>query len=129
MSSAVQAHVVAALLVRDGRALVAQRPPGKARALQWELPGGKIEPGETGPGALVRECREELACEVSVGERIDQVIHRYADLEVHLSLYQCSLVSGEPRPVEALALRWVRQGDLADLPFTEADGPLLRHIP
>ena len=61
-------EVVAALIWEQGRFLICQRPPHKARGLLWEFVGGKVEPGETRAQALVRECREELAVTVTVGD-------------------------------------------------------------
>jgi len=58
-------EVVAALIVKDHRFLICQRPAHKARGLLWEFVGGKVEPGETLPQALIRECREELGIRVT----------------------------------------------------------------
>ena len=60
--------VVAALIWDKDKFMICQRPAHKARALLWEFVGGKVEPGETKEQALVRECREELAVTLSVGE-------------------------------------------------------------
>ena len=87
-------EVVAALIWRSGRFLACQRPPHKARALLWEFPGGKIEPGESGPEALVRECREELDADIRVLGAFMDVTHAYPDLTVHLTLYESELASG-----------------------------------
>lgn len=61
-------EVVAALIWQGDRFLICQRPPHKARGLLWEFVGGKVEPGETKPQALIRECREELGITIAVGE-------------------------------------------------------------
>ena len=87
-------EVVAALIRKDDRFLVCQRPPDKARALLWEFPGGKIEPGESGPEALVRECREELGADIRVLSAFMDVTHAYPDLTVHLTLYESRIASG-----------------------------------
>ncbi len=122
-------RVVAALLERPGPAgpvyLAQQRPPGGARGLLWEFPGGKVEPGEGDGQALIRELREELGCEVEVGEKVAEVEHRYPDLALDLALYRCTLRSGEPRALHAVALLWETAERLAQLPFTEADVPFL----
>ena len=65
--------MVAAAIVRDGRLLVAQRPLHKREGGKWELPGGKVEPGESEQAALVREIREELLCAVTADVRIGEV--------------------------------------------------------
>ena len=72
-------EVAAAMLTRGQTVLLCRRPEGKARALQWEFPGGKLEPGETGEQALARECREELGAEVRVGPRVDELVFDYPD--------------------------------------------------
>ena len=66
--------------------MICQRPPEKARGLLWEFVGGKVEPGETGAQALVRECREELGVTVAVEEPVAQVVHEYPDLTIRLTL-------------------------------------------
>ena len=77
-------RVVAALIRRGGAVLVQQRHEREARALLWEFPGGKVEPGETDAQALARECREELAVELAVECLAASTVHAYADLEVEL---------------------------------------------
>ena len=70
-----QTEVVAALIWNGDKFMICQRPAHKARGLLWEFVGGKVEPGETKPEALIRECREELAVTVSVGEVFMDVLH------------------------------------------------------
>lgn len=121
-------RVVAALIPRpeDGhRFLVQQRLPGGSRALLWEFPGGKVEPGETDEAALARECREELDVELSVGRRLWEGRHTYPDLTVELVLHAARLVSGEPRPLGAHTLAFLTPAEMQALPFCEADIPLL----
>ena len=78
-------EVVAALIWQDDKFMICQRPAHKARGLLWEFVGGKVEQGETKEQALIRECREELAVTLSVGDVFMDVIHEYPDLSVHLS--------------------------------------------
>ena len=124
--------MVAALLRRDSGDgplfLAQQRLPGGPRGLLWEFPGGKVEPGEDDAQALVRELREELGCEVSVGQQLAEVEHAYPDLALTLVLYGCLLLSGEPRPLSAHALAWEPLARLQRLPFCEADVPLLARL-
>lgn len=120
---------VVAALIRDGeRFLICQRPPHKARGLLWEFVGGKIEPGESGPEALKRECREELGIEVHVGEVYGEVLHHYADLTVHLTLYCASIVSGVPQLLEHNDLRFIRPSEIDDYAFCPADVELLDRL-
>lgn len=119
---------VVAALVADAsgeRFLVQQRPPHKARGLLWEFPGGKVEPGETDAAALVREAKEELAVELWVGERLWEEVHAYADLTVELFLHDARILAGEPKPLDAHELRWATPQEMRELPFCEADLPLL----
>ncbi|HZH02561.1 MAG TPA: (deoxy)nucleoside triphosphate pyrophosphohydrolase [Myxococcaceae bacterium] len=121
-------RVVAALIAHPedgGRFLVQQRLPGGSRGLLWEFPGGKVEAGETDAQALARESREELAVDVSVGERVWDGRHAYPDLEVSLVLYRAKVVSGTPTCLGARQLRYLNPGEMRALPFCEADLPLI----
>lgn len=80
-------EVVAALIWDQGKFMICQRPAHKARGLLWEFVGGKVEPSETKEQALIRECQEELAITLDVGEIFMDVIHKYPDLTVHLTLH------------------------------------------
>ena len=119
--------VACAVVERDGRLLVAQRPPGKKLALKWEFPGGKIEPGETAAAALTRELREELAIEVDVGRELPAVTHDYGDAVILLRTFLCRLRGGEPHPHEHVAVRWCVPHEVAALDLAEADRPVLAH--
>ena len=80
-------EVVAALIWDQDKFMICQRPAHKARGLLWEFVGGKVEPGETKEQALIRECQEELAITLNVGEVLMDVVHEYPDLTVHLTLF------------------------------------------
>ncbi|WP_164020111.1 (deoxy)nucleoside triphosphate pyrophosphohydrolase [Pyxidicoccus trucidator] len=124
-------RVVAALIPsrEDAeRFLVQQRLPGGSRALLWEFPGGKVEPGETDEAALARECREELDVELSVGRRLWENRHTYPDLTVELVLYAARLVTGEPKALGAHQLAFQTPAEMQALPFCEADIPLLNDL-
>ena len=86
-------EVVAALIWREDRFLICQRPAHKARGLLWEFAGGKVEPGETKEQALIRECQEELSVVVSVQDVFMEVTHAYPDLTVHLTLLNARIAS------------------------------------
>jgi 8-oxo-dGTP diphosphatase len=118
-------RVVAALISREGRILIQQRPEGSARAGLWEFPGGKTEPGESDEAALARECEEELGVTVEVGPRLWQGEHAYEDLTVSLALFGCRLSGGEPQPLCGQQLVWAQRPQLPDYPFVAADQPLL----
>ena len=84
-------EVVAALIWQGEKFMICQRPAHKARDLLWEFVGGKVEPGETKEQALIRECQEELAVTLSVGDIFMGVIHEYPDLTVQLTLFNATI--------------------------------------
>jgi 8-oxo-dGTP diphosphatase len=120
--------VTCALLERDGRLLVAQRPPGKKLALKWEFPGGKIEPGESAAAALARELREELGIEVDVGRELTPVVYDYGSVLIELRSFLCRLRAGEPHPHEHIAVRWCLPAEIGALDLADADRPVLAHF-
>ncbi|GJM43609.1 MAG: hypothetical protein DHS20C21_04510 [Gemmatimonadota bacterium] len=121
-------EVAAGVLLDADRILVTLRRPQDHLGGLWEFPGGKKEPHETVPQALVRELREELGIEVVVGARWGTLLHRYPEREVRLHLYFARIVAGTPHPHEAEELRWVTVTELAALPVPEADQPLVRDL-
>ena len=121
-------EVVAALIWRDDRFLICQRPANKTQALLWEFVGGKVEPGETPEEALVRECREELDVTVEPLSVFTQVTHDYPDVRVHLTLFTARIVSGEPKLLEHNAIRWITPSEIPDYPFCPADAEILKII-
>jgi 8-oxo-dGTP diphosphatase len=126
MSNPTVLQVVAAVLVdRQGRVLVAQRPPGKWAAGRWEFPGGKVEPGEDEAAAVVRELHEELGVRVDAQQRLAEVCHDYRDRRVAIGLWLVLRHEGEPQGLDGQALRWVTLEELADIDLLEADLPML----
>jgi len=121
-------QVVAALIWEGDRFMICQRPAHKARGLLWEFVGGKTEPGETGPQALIRECREELDVTVSVGDIFMEVDHVYPDITVHLVLYHASIAEGTPKRLEHNDIQWIHPSRIDDYPFCPADEEILRKI-
>ena len=121
-------EVVAALIWDGARFLICQRPEYKARGLMWEFVGGKVEPGETKQQALVRECREELDITVAVGEEFMEVVHRYPDLTVHLTLFSAKIAAGEPKLLEHNALCWITPAEIGNYDFCPADETILEEI-
>jgi len=119
--------VAVALIDVQGRVLIAQRPPEKEHAGLWEFPGGKIEPGESPEVALVRELREELGVAV-VPESLEPLTFSSAGRGARhllLLLYRCTAWQGEPRALDAAAVRWVLPGALADYDMPPADRPFV----
>ena len=121
-------EVVAALIWDGDRFLACQRPAHKDRALLWEFVGGKVEPGETGAQALVRECREELGITVRPGEIADRLTHAYPELTVCLSLIRAVITEGRPRRLEHQALAWLTLEEAKEYPFCPADRAFLERM-
>jgi 8-oxo-dGTP diphosphatase len=122
--------VVAGLLVDDaGRVLVTQRRADQAMPLQWELPGGKLEAGESPTAALARELREELGVEVEVGRVWEVLFHAYPEFDLLMMVYRCRLpVTELPRCVEVADLAWRAPDRLSDLDVLPADAPLVARL-
>ncbi|WP_457206781.1 (deoxy)nucleoside triphosphate pyrophosphohydrolase [Nocardioides sp. P5_C9_2] len=115
--------VVGAAILRDGRVLAARRTTPPEAAGRWELPGGKVEPGETADSALVREVAEELGCTVVVTAWLPGAA---AIGETHeLRVATADLVDGEPEPTEHDLLRWLGADELDDVDWLEPDRPFL----
>jgi 8-oxo-dGTP diphosphatase len=120
--------VVAGILVRDGRVLVARRRDDDERGGLWEFPGGALEPGETPAAALARELAEELGVTVRVGPRWGIVTHPYPERPVRLYFHFTDIIAGEPRAADPVEIRWVEPATLAELRFSAADRPLIREL-
>lgn len=121
-------EVVAALVWDGDRFLICQRPAHKARGLLWEFVGGKVEPGEAKGQALVRECQEELAVAISVGEVFMEVNHDYPDLNVHLTLFNAAIMEGIPQMLEHNDIRWITVEEIPQYEFCPADEVILRRL-
>ena len=121
-------EVVAALIWQGERFLICQRPAHKARGLLWEFVGGKVEAGESGEQALIRECQEELAVTLSVGDVFMDVIHEYPDLTVHLTLFNAVIAEGEPQILEHNVIRWITPAEIDSFDFCPADVEILAEI-
>ena len=121
-------QVVAALIWEKNRFLICRRPANKARGLLWEFVGGKVEQGETGEQALIRECREELGITVSVGDVFAEVTHTYPDITVHLTLFHASIAEGEPKLLEHSAMAWILPEEIPAYDFCPADEEILQKL-
>lgn len=108
--------------------LIARRPDGAVLGGFWEMPGGKIEPGETPERCVVREFGEELGLTVEPGERLPAIEHHYDHAHVTLHPILCTLVRGEPRDLQVAEHRWVRPSELEQFKFPPANRPLIEHL-
>lgn len=116
-----------ALIDKDGRVLIAQRPEGKSMAGLWEFPGGKMELGETPEACLIRELEEELGINTwsSCLAPLTFASHAYDNFHLLMPLYACRKWEGTPQSREGQALKWVRANHLRDYPMPPADVPLV----
>jgi 8-oxo-dGTP diphosphatase len=114
-------RVVGAMIERDGKYLITQRPPHATLPLLWEFPGGKVEPGETDPEALARELREEMAISVQVGERVIHVEHAYAAYDIDFCVYRCRITGGAIQHLRVHDHRFVGPEELDHYEFPAAD--------
>ena len=121
-------EVVAALIWKNNKFMICQRPEHKARGLLWEFVGGKVEQGETKEQALVRECKEELDIFLSVGNVFMDVVHEYPDLTVHLTLFNATIAEGEPQKLEHNDIKWIKPREIPNYEFCPADEEILVKI-
>ena len=121
-------EVAAALIWDKEKFLICQRPAHKARALLWEFAGGKVESGESKEQALIRECREELAVTLSVGDVFMDVVHKYPDITVRLTLFNASIAEGTPQKLEHNDIRWITPAEIPNYNFCPADEEILKRI-
>lgn len=121
---------VAAALIWDdnGRFLICQRPPHKARGLLWEFVGGKAEPGETLEDALIRECHEELDVKVTPKSVFTQLIHEYPDITIRLTLFNASISDGIPKLLEHNDIKWIFPSQIPQYDFCPADKDILKML-
>jgi 8-oxo-dGTP diphosphatase len=129
--------VAAAVVRHEGRILLTRRMAGAHLAGLWELPGGKLDPGEAPEAAVVRECSEECAIDVVVDDIVDVTFHHYAASvdrpakDVLLLFYECRLAEGGRRNVQHLGVAdhaWVLPGELRNYPLPPPDEKLVRKL-
>jgi len=124
-----QVDVVGAVITNEeGKILCALRSQQMSLPGMWEFPGGKIEQGETPEESLVREIREELECDIKVGEFITDDVYEYPTVAVRLITYFAKVISGTPAPKEHEKLEWVGKEDLMKFEWAPADLPTIRKL-
>lgn len=119
-----------ALVDKDGRVLLSQRPLDKQLGGLWEFPGGKVEAGERPEAALIRELKEELGIDVAESclAPLTFASHAYEDFHLLMPLYVCRRWKGQVVGAEGQALAWVWPQKLKDYPMPPADVPLIPHL-
>ena len=120
--------VVAGIIWQGDRYLAVQRPQGKRHAGFWEFPGGKVEPGEAAPDAMIRELHEELGIRVTTPQFWREKVHAYPELTVRLSFFHIRDFVGVPSPQEGQGLRWLTPVRALDLPFLAADRGIIEEL-
>lgn len=113
--------VCAAILICEGRVLIARRPSKGLLGGMWEFPGGKVEPDETMPQALEREIFEELGTRITIGGELGKYRHAYTHFRITLHAFFCTLVGEEPQALDASEIRWVPISDLITFPMGKVD--------
>jgi len=120
--------VIAAILEKDGRILIAQRKKGDRQEYKWEFPGGKLEPGETPEECLRRELFEEFGIEARVGEFVCSSRYTYSHGCIELFAFKVEYLSGQLIIHDHEEIAWARPGELGNYDFSEADIPIVRLI-
>jgi mutator mutT protein len=120
--------VAAGILVKDGQVLLARRPAEDRLGGHWELPGGKVEVGETPEECLARELTEELNIKVSVGSLFAESIHRYPHATIHLLAFRVDTWRGEFELRAHDDHRWVALSKANELTLAPADIPILERL-
>ena len=121
-------EVTCAVIIQNGQLLAAQRKENDRHPLKWELPGGKVEAGESYSACIQRELKEELDIQVIVVNELNSTIHHYPDLSLKLIPLQCEIVDGSPKPVIHKEICWVDLKDIWSLDWAEADIPILKKL-
>ncbi|MFW3147008.1 MAG: (deoxy)nucleoside triphosphate pyrophosphohydrolase [Thermoplasmatota archaeon] len=125
--------VTAAVILKDGRILIAQRlPDSRFEPSKWEFPGGKVDFGEHPEEALKRELREELGIDIEVGALYHLASHVYFrnGLERHVVIlfYLCKITNGTPAPLDCQDLKWTSRSELPDNIFVEGDNEMVSTV-
>ena len=120
-------NVVAAIIKKDNKVFIAERGYGEYKG-KWEFPGGKIEPGETGEEAIVREIKEELKSDIEVEQFFYEINDKHEDRVFNVKFYICRLVKGDLVLTEHLNSKWVEPKDIVDAEFMEADKVVLDEL-
>jgi 8-oxo-dGTP diphosphatase len=119
-------RVTCAIIMNNGKILVAQRSEKMDLPLKWEFPGGKIEPNETPESCLIREIREELNIDIELKERFKSNFHTYReDREIELIPFLCGYIKGSLAAKEHGRIEWMAPENLLILDWADADVPIV----
>ena len=120
--------VVAAIIRKDGKILITQRLDNVHLARLWEFPGGKVEVGESFQIALQREIQEELGIKIRVNDEFLTLDYDYPTKSVRLHFFNCTVLEGDPQPIDVADLRWVKPHALGNYRFPPADAELIAKL-
>ena len=119
---------VAVIYNDDGLILIDRRKQEGLLGGLWEFPGGKIEPNETFEDCVRREIKEELDIEIEIIDPLITIDHAYSHFKVTLNVFNCSHISGEPKPLECDEIKWVTLDEIDSYPFPKANGQIIAAI-
>lgn len=114
-------EVVAGIIYKNNKFLIAQRNLKKAQGGLWEFPGGKVEKNESYESALIREIKEELNAEIEVNEYIGEIIHNYPEKDIKLIFYKAKLLSEKVELLEHESYKWITKDEKDKFEFAGAD--------
>lgn len=120
--------VIAAIILKDNKVLIAQRAEGQKLAGKWEFPGGKIEDGETPEECLKREMKEELNVDIEIGEFFGESVYHYETGPIRLVAYKARLLGGQCKLKVHSRVEWVEPHQLANYHFAPADIPFVEKL-
>ena len=120
--------VVAGIITKGDSILICQRRSSDAYGLQWEFPGGKVEPGEQMQEALRRELQEELEIQADIGQEVFRLRHQYPDRYVEVAFFAVPHFSGEVSNQVFEGVKWAPRATLPDYQFLEADRDLVERL-
>lgn len=114
-------EVVAGVIYKDDKFLIAQRNLKKSQGGLWEFPGGKLEPNESAEDALKREIKEEFDADIEVGNYIGESVHHYPEKDIKLMFYKANLISEKFILLEHESCAWITKENKDDYEFAGAD--------
>lgn len=120
--------VVGALIKKNDKILVFQRPLHKLNGGLWEFVGGKVEKGETPQEALIRECKEEIDVLVKPEKLIYSFDFDYPEIKIHLMIFESEIISGQINLKEHINCKWIPISDLNNYSFCPADIPIIKDM-
>ena len=120
--------VVAAVIKKDNKYLIAQRNRNKHFAFHYEFPGGKVDKGETFESALQREIKEELSIGIKIYKKISSQIHKDDKINVKVHYFLCEHSDGKIILSEHEDLKWVTKKELSSYRMAPGDSKIIKFL-